>query len=288
MALSYYGITKSQYELGQDLRPYQNPQGDNDDKSTTLDELAREATEFGLLPFHRPNGTVELVKRFVLYDMPVITLTRLTAEDDIGHFRVVKGYDDATGKLLQDDSYQGHNLWYSYAQFESLWETFNYEYLVLVPEDKRAVAEAIIGEDTDLVTAWHKAADGARRRLTTQPASVYDRFNLAVALYYTGDFAGSVAAFEAVEAELPFRTLWYQIEPIEAYYELGDYDRVFELTDEILANHNRAFSELYILRGKIYQKQGNTAAAKREFEAAVLYNRNMPTALQALAAVEGQ
>ena len=40
MELSYYGINISQQELVQDLRPYQNPQGDNDDKSVTLDELA--------------------------------------------------------------------------------------------------------------------------------------------------------------------------------------------------------------------------------------------------------
>src|SRR3989304_4636966 len=39
MTLSYFGINESQQKLGNELRPYQNPQGDNDDKSVTLDEL---------------------------------------------------------------------------------------------------------------------------------------------------------------------------------------------------------------------------------------------------------
>src|SRR3989344_5350984 len=34
MALSYYGIKASQHELGDILRPYQQAQGNNDDKTT--------------------------------------------------------------------------------------------------------------------------------------------------------------------------------------------------------------------------------------------------------------
>src|SRR5690242_6277849 len=46
IALSYYGVNKTQQELMADLRPYNNPQGINDDKSTTPDELAEEAKKF--------------------------------------------------------------------------------------------------------------------------------------------------------------------------------------------------------------------------------------------------
>ena len=45
MALSYYGVRESQQDLGRDLRPYQNPQGNNDDKSVTLAELAENKPE---------------------------------------------------------------------------------------------------------------------------------------------------------------------------------------------------------------------------------------------------
>ena len=121
MALSYYGVRESQQDLGRDLRPYQNPQGNNDDKSVTLAELAEKALEYDLVPLHRPNGTVELIKQFIAYDIPIITRTLLKEDDDVGHYRVVKGYDDAAGEIIQDDSMQGRHLRYSYSQFRKLW-----------------------------------------------------------------------------------------------------------------------------------------------------------------------
>lgn len=282
MALSYYEVFKSQQELGQDLRPYQNPVGFNDDKSVTLDELAQKASEYNLVPFHRPNGTIELIKQFIAYDIPVITRTLLKENNDIGHYRVVKGYDDTTGEFIQDDSMQGHNLRYSYSQFRRLWQMFNYEYLALVPVDKEQIARIILGEDTDVKTAWKKAAGNSQKELEANPDNIYARFNLSVALYHTGDWHTAVVEFEKVETRLPFRTLWYQIEPIQAYFELGDYKRVFLLTDKIFNNQNRAFSELYIIRGEIFKKQGNFKEAKREFEKALFYNQNLKSAQQLL------
>jgi len=278
MALSYYGINKSQQELGQDLRPYQNPFGNNDDKSVTLDELAEKATEYNLVPFHRPNGTIELIKQFIAYDIPVTTRTRLTENDDIGHYRVVKGYDDTTAEFIQDDSMQGHNLRYSYSRFRSLWLMFNYEYLVLVPQDKEQIARIILGEDADLNTSWKKAVDKSQKELESNPDNIYARFNLSVALYHNGDFKNAVSEYETVENKLPFRTLWYQIEPIQAYFVLGDYQKVFDLSNKIFNYQNKAFSELYIMRGEIFKKQGNIKDAKREFEKAVFYNKNLKSA----------
>lgn len=78
-----------------------------------------------------------------------------------------------------------------------------------------------------------------------------------------------------MENKLSFRTLWYQIESIEAYFQLGNYDRVLQITDKILNNHNRAFSELYILRAKVYKAQGKDELIEPELEKARFYNRNI-------------
>lgn len=282
MTLSYYGISETQQTIGQQLRPFQNPQGDNDDKSVTLDELAEKAKEYGLVPYHRPNGTSELIKLFITYDIPVVTRTWLKVDDDIGHYRVIKGYDDITGEFIQDDSLQGKNLRYSYADFDAIWKKFNYEYLVLVPEDKKEIAQAILGENADFNKAWQNAVRQAQDELRNNPNDIYARFNISVALYNVGDFRQATEEFEKVENKLPFRTLWYQIEPIKAYYELGNYSRVFEITNKILNNYNRAFSELYIIRGNSYLKLGNIEAAKQEFEKAVFYNQNLREAQEAL------
>src|SRR5690606_183463 len=94
MALSYYGINISQEELGSNLRPYQVASGDNDDKSTTLEELAAKSKEYGFVPFHRPVGSAEVIKQFIAHDMPVITRTWTKPDEDIGHYRVIKGYNE--------------------------------------------------------------------------------------------------------------------------------------------------------------------------------------------------
>lgn len=280
MALRFYTVVESQEKLGQDLRPYQVASGDNDDKSVTLEELAEKSKDYGFVPYHRPNGNTETIKLMITYDMPVIARTTTKVGEDIGHYRVVKGYDG--NRLIQDDSLQNKNLWYTYDDFNTLWQTFNYEYLVLVPKEKVEIVETILGENANEKTAWKNAAASARSILTKNPNDIYARFNLSVALYETGDFKGSTAEFEKVEDQLPFRTLWYQIEPILAYYDLGEYNRVFALTDRILGGGNRAFSELYTIRGEIYKKQGNLEAARSEFEKAVFYNQNLKSALEAL------
>lgn len=283
MALSHYGLNISQQEIGLDLRPWQNAAGDNDDKSVTLEELAAKSKEYGFTPFHRPVGNVELVKRFVSNGIPVITRTWLNPNDDIGHYRVIKGYN--TTSFLQDDSLQGKDLWYSYSDFNEIWKKFNYEYLVLIPSEKLEIAESILSEDLDQNHAWQKAVNLSRDQLMQNPEDIYARFNLSVALYNIEDYQGSADEFEVVQDKIPFRTLWYQIEPILAYYELGNFDRVFEITDRVLNNHNRAFSELYIIRGDIYKQQGNLDAARQQYQQAILYNQNLDTAHEALLAL---
>lgn len=285
MALSYYGINKTQAELGNELRPFQIPGGDNDDKSVTLEELSEKSKEYGFVPIHRPMGNAELIKLFIEYDLPVIARTWTKPNEDIGHYRIIKGYDDARRIFIQDDSLQNKNLEYTYADFNEIWKKFNYEYLVLVPKDKQEIADAILGENADVKTAWQNAVENSENELRSNPNDIYARFNLSVAYYNIGNYKQSTQEFEKVESQLPFRTLWYQIEPIQAYYELGNYDRVFEITDRVLNNYNRAFSELYILRGEIYKQQGNIEAAKIEFEKAVFYNTNSNLFKEALESI---
>src|SRR3989344_405716 len=282
MALSYFGIKASQKVIGDDLRPYQNPQGDNDDKSVTLNEMVEKAKEYGLIPFHRPNGNINLIKYFIAYDIPIIAFTWTKPDEDIGHYRVVKGYDDNSNELIQDDSLQGKNLKFKYDDFNVLWHKFNYEYLVLVPKDKVAIAEAILGENKDESKAWKNAIDILTKFLEKNPGDVPARFSLSISYFYIGDYKKSIEQFEMVQSKLSKRALWYQIEPIQAYFELGDYNKVFEISDNILNKGNRAFSELYMLRGKIYLIKGELKNAKAEFEKAVFYNKNMEEAQEAL------
>lgn len=274
MALSLSGINVSQQELGRAMRPYQHPQGNNDDKSVTLKEVAAKGEEYGLIAYHRPAGSIELIQQFVAEGIPVITRTWLNLGEDIGHYRVVKGYDQNAGVLIQDDSLQGANLRYTDADYLSLWRDFNYEFVVLVPAAKTALAEEILADASvlDQNAAWLKALEIAEAERAQNPTSPFPEFNRSVALYYLGEFEDAISAFEAVQNRLPNRMLWYQIEPILAYYQAGHNDRVLQMTNQILNNHNRAFSELYFLRAQVFARRGDQESAAAELQKANQYN----------------
>ena len=278
MALSYVGVEKTQAELGQVLRPYQITGGDNDDKSVTLVEVANQAEKFGLLTYLRPNGDIEKLKKFIANNIPVITRTWLKKDEDVGHYRVIRGYDDKRGVIIQDDSLQGKDLTYTYSDFDQLWQTFNYEYLVIVKEEEKETVEGILGEELNEQRAWENALTRVNQLLGNNPDNIHLKFARSRIYYYLKDYEKSVDDFDEVENKLSFRTLWYQIEPLLSIYETGDNERVLIVSDNILRNQNRAYSELYILRGKVFQRYGNETRANEEFQLALRYNENLEEA----------
>ncbi|MFA7395354.1 MAG: C39 family peptidase [Candidatus Paceibacterota bacterium] len=287
MALSYFEIKVGQEELADDLRPYHNLTGQNDDKSTPPDELATKAEEYGLITYFRPAGDIATLKKIIDLGLPIIVRTLLYPDQDYAHYRVVKGYDEVAGEIIQDDSLEGKNRRFTYQEFEKLWSPFNNAYLVLAKPEQQAAIEKVLAENLDEATAWQKAATAAENRLAENPADTNTKLNLAVANYYLGNFGAATAAFEQVSStDRPKHFLWYQNEPIKAYFKLGHYDKVFSLTDEIFADGNKADSELYLLRGQSYLTQNKTDQARQEFEKAVFYNKNYLPAQKALASLE--
>lgn len=282
MLLSYYEYNISQKEIGDKLRPYQHPTGDNDDKSVPVLELAEESKNYNLIPYYLPNGNLEMLKKFVSYGVPILVRTWLHPNEDIGHYRIVRGYDDITQEIIQDDSYEGKNLRYSYKVFNEMWQPFNYEYLVLARPDQVGLVDAIIGEDIAEQKAWEHALERALIEEGESPDNPYPVFNQSVALYNLRRYKESIQKFEMSQNKLPKRMLWYQIQPIKSYLEDKQYDKVFSRTEAILKNNNRAYTELYLLRGRAYKEQGNTEAARNEFQQAIFYNVNSSEAKRAL------
>ena len=280
MALSYYGLKLSQEALMADLRPYNNPRGKNDNKSTVPAELAARAEAEGLIAYFRPAGDLDLIKTFIANDFPVIVRTLLYPDQDYAHYRVIKGYGE--GFIVQDDSLEGKNLKFSDQEFLKLWQPFNYAYLVLVSPEDQALVEEILGENLDETTAWRRAVRRAEAELASDPNSLAAQFNLAVAHYYLGDYPAATAAFERAESRLTHHWLWYQIEPIKAYFALGEDEKVLAWAERILNDGNPAYVDLYLLRGRIYLKRGQVDLARAEFKQALFYNVNSREAREAL------
>lgn len=282
MLLSYQDIDASQEIIGQKLRPYQNPIGDNDDKSVSLEELAKETQNYNLLAYHRPHGSLPLLKKLITNNIPVLVRTWLHPNEDIGHFRIVRGFDDETREIIQDDSYEGGDLRQEYEIFEKTWQPFNYEYMIVVKPDQKNLVEQLLGSDAEAHQAWENAYKTAVKEAAEKPQSPYPIFNQSRALFHLGKYSQAQKAYESIQNNLPRRMLWYQIEPIETYLQMGNYEKVFTLTDSILSNENRGFSELYLLRAEAYKKQGDIEAARQEINLAIYYNKNLKLAQDAL------
>lgn len=272
MTLSYYDINRSQAEIGNRLRPTQNPQGINDDKSVTLAEMAAYAQEeLQLYTFTSPLGDVQLIQDLLAEDIPVVTRTLLEMESDIGHYRIIVGYDQDRQVLIQDDSLQGNDLEYSYQEFEQLWQPFLYEFMVVVPEDKQEIAQEILTDYQNQDAVWREALELAQNWTRSNSASGYDYLNLSVAATNLGEYQAASHAYQQGETLLPRRALWYQIEPLIAEYQLGNYQRVIQLTQTITQG-NQAYSEAWALRGLAYRQLGDNQAANQALAQAESYN----------------
>ena len=282
MILSFYGISKTQKELGEQLRPYQHPAGDNDDKTVSPQEFVKAVEGFGLKALYRPNGSIDLLKLFLSNNIPVVVKTLFKRAEDSAHFRVVRGFDEEKQVVIVDDSYFGPNKKISYFEFLGIWQPFNYVYIPVYKTDKQEIVETILGQEIDQEVAYWRSINRAQKEIEKDPNNVWPAFNLANSYYQVGQLDKCVAQFEKIESQLPRRALWYQIEPILAYQKLGNDDRVFEIINRILNDDNLAFSELYQIRGEIYLGQGNKQVAKKEFELALKYNHNFKPAQKIL------
>lgn len=275
MGLAYYGIYIDQQTIANTLRPNNNISGKNDEKSTPPEQITAEAEKHGLVAYYRPNGSIDLLKRMNAAGFPVIVRTRLNTKEDYAHYRVVKGYNDIDRVIIQEDGYEGEHVVYSYTEFEQLWKPFHNEYVVFATPEKKVKLESVLGAGLNEFASWKEAAGKADTALA-----------LSVALYHVGDYAGSVAAFEEAEPTLTKHALWYHIEPIKSLYEVGRYEKVFSLADQIFEDRNLAYTELYVVLGQIYLKQGNIASAKTAFETALQYNKYFKPAQEALAEMQ--
>ncbi len=286
IALSKWGIVDTQEEIAKGTRPWNNPKGNNDDKSVTLYELADYAREkHGVLVYVRPNGNLTQLKTFIANDIPVLTRTLMYPDDDIVHYRVVKGYNDTKKIITETDGYYGKSHEYTYDEWMHLWKDFNYSYAIVVKNDKKELVEKLLGEELDEKLAWQHAKERAEKESKEYPTDLRNHYNVVTALYYLGDYEGTIREFEKLEGKLTRRKLWYQMEPIEAYFKLGKYDKVLQLADSIINDNNKSVSELYVMKGNIFESRGDIPAAKAEYQKAVFYNESLQSAKDALAKV---
>ncbi len=288
--MSYYGSGLRQADVAAVIHP------DADVRHVPYTQILKFARSQGFEAFARVNGTAELLKLFVSNDMPVMIPTwHVDAKGTgMGHYRVVTGYDDALGEWILYDSlesrgisrdapYRGIRM--SYEQLEEYWQVRNYTYLVIVPQERLQLAEAIIGEDMDNQVMWNASLERAQRHLDTNRDDAFAWFSLGGNLLAHERYEEAAGAFdEARMIGLPFRMMWYQSGPFTAYYETGRLQEVLALADATI-EVTEMVESLHYWRGMALAGLGDTDGARRAFERALKLRADFPEAVAALDAL---
>jgi tetratricopeptide (TPR) repeat protein len=289
MALSYWGRSETQYDIAPVLKP------DPEDKNVSLWEMEAYTRDLGLGAIVRANGSLERLKALLRAGFPVIVETWYVreADDQMGHYRLVVGYDDTTQEFLTYDSLHGPDVPLGYQKMDELWRVFNRAYMVVYTPEREGDLMAVLGPDVDDAGMYERALETARFEAANPPAScvayadyndwaTFSWFNVGTSLTSLGRHAEAAAAYDqARQLGLYYRMTWYQFGPYESYYAVGRYDDVIALASATLATANN-LEESYYWRGMARWAQGDVDGARSDLRAALRYHENWKPAVEAL------
>ncbi|NDJ79215.1 MAG: tetratricopeptide repeat protein [Chloroflexi bacterium] len=287
MALSYFGWDGNQATAAAWLKP--NP----DDKNVSPWQMVRFVNE--QTPYHalyRVGGSVDVLRRVLAAGFPVIIERGFqpAGEDWLGHYLLLLGYDDATGHFLAFDSYLGSNggtgFSHPYAELDAWWRHFNRTFIVVYDDAREADLRAALGDYADPQYGYEMALETAREEATQDSSDGWAWFNMGTAYIALGDYESAAIAYDqAFALNLPWRMLWYQFGPYEAYFHTGRYADVIalaETTQSIVAN----IEESYYWEGMAYAALGETEPTIRNILIALDYNPNFFPAQDALERIQ--
>ena len=281
MVMSRWGGAQNQYDIAPKLKPNKS------DKNVSPDELAAYARAQGYAAFLGVAGDLGTVKTLVAAGFPVIVETWFVTgeEGGMGHYRLVNGFDDAQGELRALDSYYGPKVTMRYADFTRLWRGFGNTFLVVAPRAKAAQVRALLGGRADPKAMWRHALAQAGRETAAKPQDPFGWFNLGTAQLRLGDARAAAASFDRargvtpdaaldptrparVRGGLPWRMLWYQFGPLEAYTRVGRSADVLALTNTVLRDAPDHEEALY-WRGRALAALGKPGQARTDFQTAL-------------------
>ncbi len=291
IALGYHGVEVDQLDVGDAIKP------NYDDRNVSPWELMDYVnSETPLQARYFVGGNVLLLKQLIAAGYPVIIEKGLYPnawEGWMGHYLTVIGYDDAAQVFISLDTFLGpwdsSGRQDSYETIDQFWQMFNHTFIVVYPpEEEEEILALLPSEIVEPVQMWRQTAVTNQQLTTTQPGNPYVWFNLGSSLTHlarlSGDqtlYASAAAAFDQARAiGLPWRMLWYQFEPYEAYLANGRIDDVFTLSDAILSTDGgQNVEETYFYRSLAHAALGDETAAANALATGLELNPNLETAV---------
>lgn len=282
MAMGRVAQAPGQAAAARELKP------DPEDKNVSPDEMAEYVRRKGLGAIVRVDGTLDGLRRLLAVGVPVIVETWFVPEpgDEMGHYRVLVGYDEEAGGFLADDSYNGPGIVLPFDRFDEAWRVFNRVYVVVFPRSLEREIRAVLGDD-DERQMYLGAVRTAQAEIVRRP-DAFGYFNLGSSLLGLGDAAGAADAYDRARAfGLPWRMLWYQFGPFEAYGAIGRWADVAGLAETNLHNAPNLEESHYWL-GRSLLAQGDADGAALHWREAMRLNPLHVEAAAALSDLEGR
>jgi len=294
MALTYWGWQGDQRDTRRYLRPNF---ATVDDKNVSPAEMVAYVEQFtSLRALVRVGGEVEWLKRLVAAGFPVIIEKGFQPpkEDWMGHYEVINGYDEARQRFIAQDSYIMPDFPLPYADLEERWwRDFNYVFLVIYPPEKESDLVQLLGPQADSAYNYRYAAQKALDEISRLEGRdlFFAWFNRGSNLTALGDYAAAAQAYDQAfalyaalpEHERPWRVLWYQFGPYQAYYESGRYQDVIRLANTTLSFLAQpVLEEALYWRGLAKDALGDQEGAIADLTRAVKLNPNFAPAVDEL------
>ncbi len=291
-ALSSFGYANDQFRAANFLKP------DREDKNVSPWQMAdfvnTQVPEIPVYALVRHGGSLDTLKTLVSQDFPVIIEKGYDPEPGdlgwMGHYLFIKGYDDSVSVFITNDSYIAEDVNYNYDYIQTYWQHFNYLYLVLYTSDREAELLALLGDDADETQNLRNALVKARDEAAANPEDAFAWFNMGTNLVLLEEYERAAIAYDqAFNVGLPWRMLWYQFGPFEAYNAMGRYnDTILYAQRNLNDGGGHYVEETFYFAGVAREGLGETQRAISNYQGALAFNPNFAPARERLDALQGQ
>ena len=277
MLLSHYDVLFDQ----ETLRPIMRPNdGTRHGKNEYMIGFIREQ---GFEAHLMHGGDVDTLRAFLAHDIPVLVQQWLELESDpIGHYSVVRGYDDNAGVFRLNDSMHGEDFHISYEEFIAKWRAFSYRYIPVYHPDQQDIVDRILGDEVDRTVNRERTLDQIRSELEDRPNDPELIYALGLNLHDLGRYQEAIEAYERADAiGLPPKMLWYVYWPAEAYNEIGRHQDAIRVAESQIASA-QTFGDMRYERARAFEALGQTDLAIAEYNQALRDDPKLKRAEEAL------
>lgn len=285
-ALSYFGYSNDQGRAADWLKPNREDKNVSPwQMETFVDTQVGELDVYALV---RYGGDLTILKTLIANNFPVIIESGYDPVEDnqgwMGHYLLLKGYDDSVNVFVTNDSYLGESRNYPYAEIQEFWKHFNYVYMVVYESGREPELLKLLGDNADARQNATNALQLAANEASADRQDAYAWYNIGENLTMLGEYQRAVQAFdEAYRIGLPWRWHWYHFASLEAYNEVGRYEDTIAWAQKNLNDGGGQYvEETFYYAGVAREKLGETQRALDNYRGALNFNPNFTPAKEAL------